>query len=134
MPCVGLAGERYAQIFALDFTGFDVAPDYAGIDGKPDGHLIVEARRDADSPPLPCFDGIQRGTQSIAGRRLIRYACPGRSLRMERLIRHGEGAHAGHLLFAWSASGIDYVASAHGDTATNARLLEQIVASIDLVT
>jgi hypothetical protein len=131
--CVSLAGERPAEIFFVDFAGFDVPAAYVGIDGKPEGHLIVEARRRADSPPRPCFDGVERATPPIAGRRVTRYACPGGSARMERLIRHGEGAHTEHVLFAWSVSGIDYVASAHGDTAANARLLTQVVESTDIV-
>jgi hypothetical protein len=132
-PCVGLAGERPAEIFFVDFTGFDVPAAYVGIDGKREGHLIIEARRHADSPPRPCFDGVEREAPPIAGRPITRYACPSRSARMERLIRHGEGAHTDHVLFAWGGSGIDYVASAHGDTAANARLITQIVESIDIV-
>ena len=46
---------------------------------------------------------------------------------------HGEGAHAGHLLLEWNQDGIDYLASAHGHTATNLILLKQLVSSMTLI-
>ncbi len=132
--CVGLAGEPPAAIFFIDFNGFDVDERYVGIDGSAVGHLIIEARRHEDSPPRPCFDGREQDTAIIEGRHVAVYECSGPTLRSQRQTRHGEGAHADHVLIAWSESGIDSVASAHGHTDVNVQVLERIVGSAEWVT
>jgi hypothetical protein len=68
------------------------------------------------------------------GRRTVaQYACPNDSPTIEREAMHGEGAYVGHLLFAWTEGGVDYIASAHGHTATNRELLTQLVRSMRLI-
>jgi hypothetical protein len=44
----------------------------------------------------------------------------------EQQAMHGEGAHAGDLSFARNHDGIDYIASAHGDTAVSYQILVKI--------
>jgi len=50
LPCVGAEGLPPYPIFALELSGFDVPSDYVGVDGKPSGHLVVEAARNATAP------------------------------------------------------------------------------------
>lgn len=120
-------------IFFCDIGGFDVPANYRGVDDRPLGHLIIEASRAADSPARPCFDGVATGS-AVAGPWHVRlFECPGPSLRAEREIRHGEGAHVHHVLAQWWSGGISYVASAHGHTHTNRDLLMTMVRSIRLV-
>lgn len=127
-----MAGDPATPIFFLNAEEFGAPLNYVGT-GRGAGHLIIEARREADSPPRPCFDGELVEEQRIAGRPVAIYECPGSSERLEREIRHGEGAHVDHLLYAWSQNGIDYAASAHGHARANRELLARIVRSIQLV-
>jgi hypothetical protein len=60
------------------------------------------------------------------------FNCPEDSVIVQREARHGEGAHAGHLLFEWNLDGIDYLASAHGHTSVNRELLKNVVTSVVL--
>jgi hypothetical protein len=69
----------------------------------------------------------------IAGRSVRVLKCPGASIRAEREIQHGEGAHTGHLLLAWTEGDIDYAVSAHGHTRVNRRMLRAVTASIAFV-
>jgi hypothetical protein len=61
------------------------------------------------------------------------YHCSADGLRVEREARHGEGAHLGHLLLAFTQDGIDYIASIHGYTDANFDVLKRLVASLSLV-
>jgi hypothetical protein len=120
-------------VFFLEFSGFDVPADYVGVDGKATGHLIIEAQPQVDSPPDPCVGGTRSGDVTVGLWTATAFTCPNDSVIVQREARHGEGAHAGHLLFEWHQGGIDYIASAHGHTAVNRELLRQVVTSITLI-
>jgi len=132
-PCVGFEGSPAYPIFALDLSGFDVPRSYVGVDGAARGHLVVEARPLRDSPPLPCIGGQRIGTVPVGRWTAARYECPVDSAVVQREAMHGEGSHAGHVLLEWHQGSIDYIASAHGHTATNLDFLERLVRSMTLV-
>jgi hypothetical protein len=132
-PCVGLEGLPPYPIFGLEFTGFDVPPEYIGVDGKAVGHVVVEARPQRESPLLPCIGGERLGQVVVVQRTVAEYRCSNDGLRVQREARHGEGAHAGHLLVEWREGGTDYIASAHGYTGANLDLLKQLVSSMRLL-
>jgi hypothetical protein len=117
----------------LELTGFDVPPGYVGVNGRPTGHLVVEARPHQDSPSKPCIGAKQLANLTVHRWTVAQYNCPEDSAVVEREAMHGEGAYTGHLLFAWTQNGIDYIASAHGHTAVNRQLLRQLVESMSLV-
>jgi hypothetical protein len=127
-PCVGgLNG------FFLELSGFDVPSGYVGAEGKATGHLIVEARRQDEGPPIPCIGG-KRVARIVTGSwTASEYNCPDDSFAVQREAQHGEGAHAGHLLLEWSQDGTDYIASAHGHTAVNLDLLKRFVGSMTVI-
>lgn len=133
VSCVSPSGKAGASIFFVTFTGFDVDPRYQGVEGRPIGHLILEARRPEDSPRLPCFDGVRLRELSVNRWHVTEYECPDESARLLEESRLAQLAHAGHLLFAWSSSGINYAASAHGYSRENFDLLRSLVGSIELV-
>jgi hypothetical protein len=132
-PCVGLEGLPPHPAFGLDFSGFDVPSGYQGVDGKAMGHLYIEARPRGESPPSPCIGARRLGTIAAGRWTANEYSCSSDTLAVQREARHGEGAYLGHLLFAWSQDGIDYIASAHGHTIVNRDLLVQLVGSMTLI-
>jgi hypothetical protein len=124
--------DRYS-IFFLDFYGFDVPKGYSGINGKPVGHMTLEAHRIADDPlKQPCIGGRTIGTARIGIWTTSEFTCPNDSPSIERIAMHGEGAYVSHLALAWTTDGINYIASAHGHTTANLTLLKRIVHSIAL--
>ncbi len=131
-PCVGQEGTAGYPVFFLEFSRFDVPKGYSGIDGKPEGHLTLEAHRLADDPLKPCLDGRRIGTVQVGTRTTSAFTCPNDSPQIERDARHGEGAYVGHLALEWDTSGIRYIASAHGHTTANLMLLKKFVRSIVL--
>jgi len=128
--CVGTAGggETEAQIFVLDVDSYDdnQRPSEAV------RHLVIEARKQQDAPPNPCYQGAPAGQLEVNGLQVTLLACPPRSLEAEANMRHGEGAHAEHLLGYWDDHGIRYVVSVHGTTDDHHSLLEQLISSIQL--
>ena len=133
VACVGLEGLPQYQVFGLGFSGFDVPRRYVGVDGKPEGHVTIEARRQTNSPSLPCIGGEPLGSVLVAGRTAAEYRCPGDARRVQREARHGEGSYLGHLLLAWSENGIDYIVSAHGHTKANLDLIRRLIESMAFV-
>lgn len=131
--CVGFEGSPPYLVFFLELSEFDVPDGYVGVDGNPVGHVIAEARRHVDSPAKPCIGATDLGSAAIGQWTVASYDCPEDDAAVERDARHGEGAYVGHTLLAWSQSGIDYIASAHGHTAVNRDLLRRFVASMTLV-
>jgi hypothetical protein len=133
-PCVGVEGAAQYSIFFLQFYGFDVPKGYSGINGKPVGHVTLEAHRIMDDPLLtPCIGGRIAGTARIGIWTTREFTCPNDSPSIERDAVHGEGAYVGHLALAWTADGISYIASAHGHTTANLTLLKRFVHSIALI-
>jgi hypothetical protein len=132
-PCLGLEGAPPYPVFGLDLSGFDVPADYVGVDGKALGHLVVEARPHVDSPPNPCVGGTVLGNVALGLWTPTELTCPNAGVMVQREAMHGEGAHAGHLLFEWNQDGIEYIASAHGPTRVNRELLRQVVTSMTLI-
>jgi hypothetical protein len=130
---VGQEGTTEYRVFVLDFENFDVPRDYVGVDGKPVGHLFLEARKLVDAPNVPCVGGRVSGAFEIKGWRTILYVCPKDNTYIERVARHGEGANVGHVLLDWRVNGVEYVASAHGYTTANVALLRRLVGSLTLV-
>ncbi len=128
-PCTGRAGVLRYPIFFMDVNEFRVGPGYAGVDGKPVGHVTISGTKHEDSPGPPCF-GTVTGTFQITDKTVTEYSCTNDSLQVQRNAQHGEGAYVGHLLLAWSANGIDYAVSAHGHTRANLTLVKRLVASI----
>jgi hypothetical protein len=120
-------------VFVLDLEGFDVPRRYVGVNGKPVGHVLIEARKLTDAPARPCIGGRRDGAVGVGSWRAALYICPKDSPYIERVARHGEGANVGHILIEWREAGVDYVASAHGHTTANLTLLRQLVASVALV-
>ena len=121
-------------IFFLEFSGFDVPKRYSGIDGRPVGHVTLEAHRVADDPlTKPCIGGRRIGTVQVGTRTTSAFTCPNDSPQVERDAQHGEGTYVGHLALEWDNQGIRYVASAHGHTTANLVLLKKFVRSIVLV-
>ncbi len=132
VPCVGLEGSPPYFVFFLEFTGFVVPPGYVGVDGKPDGHVTLEARPTADSPPKPCIGGTFLATVKVGTWMTKGYVCPNDSLRVEREAQNGEGAYVGHLALEWQVSGTQYIISAHGHTTANLALLKRLGGSIEI--
>ena len=132
-PCVGLEGLAEYRIFDLEFEGFDVPRHYVGIDGKPVGHLFLEARLVADAPKKPCIKGGRAGWTVIKSWRASLFVCPPDSFYIERVAQHGEGANVSHVLLDWKVGGVEYIASAHGHTTSNVALLRRLVGSVTLV-
>jgi hypothetical protein len=131
-PCVGFESDGQLGFF-LQLAGFDVPSNYIGVDGRAAGHLLVEARPHRASPTRPCIGARELGTVTVGAWTTIEYGCPVDSPLVEREATHGEGAYAGHLMLAWSRSGIDYIASIHGLTNVNLIVLRHLVASMTLV-
>jgi hypothetical protein len=132
-PCVGLEGATEYRVFFLQFEDFDVPRGYIGIDGKPVGHLFLEARKLVDAPKAPCVGGTRSGAVEVEGWRTIVYVCPRDSSYIERVARHGEGVNVGHVLLDWRVNGVEYIASAHGHTTASLALLRRFVGSLTLV-
>ena len=132
-PCVGLEGAAQYSIFSLDFYRFDVPKGYSGINGKPVGHMTLEAHRVADDLLKPCVGGKTIGTARIGNWTTSEFACPNDGPSIEREAVHGEGDYVGHLALAWKADGISYIASAHGHTTANLTLLKRFVRSVVLI-
>ena len=132
-PCVGVDGATQYSIFFLEFYGFDVPKGYSGINGKPVGHMTLEAHRFTDDPLKPCIGGRTIGTARIGIWTSSEFTCPNDSPTIERVAMHGEGAYVGHVALAWKADGISYIASAHGHTTANLTLLKRFVHSIALI-
>jgi hypothetical protein len=114
----------------LEVSGFDKG--WIGPGGNPSGHLIIAAQRHSDAPTRPCIGDALR-TAPVSQWNATEYRCSSDELRVEREARHGEGAHLGHLLLVWIQDGIDYIASIHGYTDANFRVLTRLLASISLV-
>ncbi len=131
-PCVGFESDGQLGFF-LQLAGFDVPPNYVGVDGRADGHMLVEARPHRASPSRPCIGAKKLGTVTAGTWTTVEYGCPVDSPLIEREATHGEGAYTGHLLLTWSHGGIDYLASLHGVTNVNLTVLEQLVAAMTLV-
>jgi len=131
--CVGVDGATQYSIFFLEFYGFDVPKGYSGINGKPVGHMTLEAHRLIDDPLKPCIDGRTIGMARIGNWTTTEFTCPNDSPHIERVAMHGEGTYVGHLALAWNADGISYIASAHGQTTANLTLLKRFVHSIALI-
>jgi len=126
--CVGSAGggETLHPLFFLDVADFD-GPDDLG----PIRHLTIEARRVADAPPVPCYEGVPLEQSVLPDTTVL--ACPESSPESQANNRHGEAAHAGHLLAAWDADGVRFVVSVHGRSAANLELLEAVLQAIQVV-
>ncbi len=130
-PCVGIAGTQ--RTFFLQFTDFDVGRGYRGVDGKPEGHVLVTASPVSGGAPRPCIGTVQRRGVMVPWGAATIYRCSSDGLRVQRQAMHGEGAQLGHVLLAWTQNGIVYSVSAHGDTAVNLRLIERFTKSMILV-
>jgi hypothetical protein len=129
-PCVGLEGTARYPIFYLEFFGFDVPKGYSGVDGKPVGHMTLEAHQLVDDPLKPCIGGERIGSVRVAAWTTNEFVCPNDSRQIEREAEHGEVAYVGHLALEWDAYGIRYVCSAHGHTTANLTLLKRFAGSI----
>ena len=132
-PCVGREGLAGYLIFAFELNGFDVPAGYIGVGGKAVGHLFIEARPHKFSPDTPCIGAIRIQLLRVGRWMATEYSCPEDSLAVQREAMHGEGAYAGHLLLEWKYNGVDYLVSAHGHTAENLALLEELASSVTLV-
>lgn len=132
-PCIGLEGTIPYRVFGLSFENFDVPRHYVGIDGRPEGHIFIEARKVEDAPKKPCIGGRQRGASTMRRWRTHLYVCPEDSPHIERTARHGEGVYVGHVLLEWKVMGVEYIVSAHGHTTANIKLVRQLVRSVAMV-
>jgi hypothetical protein len=118
----------------LEWSDFDVPRTFAGVDGKPIGHVIISASLVRDSPPRPCIGAVKVGTFVVLGAEAADYRCSPDSLLTQRTALHGEGAYVSHVLLDWQRNGIEYLVSSHGYGAASVSLTEQLAASLTLVT
>ncbi|HKE75108.1 MAG TPA: hypothetical protein VKB57_15905 [Acidimicrobiales bacterium] len=128
--CVGTTGaESEVQVFVLDVEGYDA------VAGAPDAvrHLVVEAFKADEAPPIPCYEGAAAGTAEADGVEVALLDCPPSSVALEANVQHGEGIHAGHLLGYWDSNGVRYAVSVHGVADDSGALLQRLVSSIQLV-
>jgi len=133
-PCAGVEGATQYPIFFLEFNEFDAPKGYSGINGKPVGHMTLEAHRLADDPlKQPCIGGRSIGTVHIGSWTTSEFTCPNDSSSIEREAMHGEGVYVGHLALVWTADEIRFIASAHGHTTANLTFLTRFVRSISLI-
>lgn len=120
--------------FFLEWNSFDVPGTFVGVDGKPEGHVIIRAGLVRDSAPRPCIGGVVIGSFVVLGSTGRIYRCPPDSPIVERTAVHGEGAYTSHVLLDWRSNGVDYLVSSHGYGAASTALMEQLAASLKLVT
>jgi hypothetical protein len=118
----------------LEWNDFDVPSSFVGVDGKPIGHVIIRAGLVRDSPTRPCIGAVKVGTFVVLAAPATEYPCPPESLLIQRTARHGEGAYTSHLLLDWRSNGIEYLVSSHGYGDASRSLMEQLAASLTLVT
>jgi hypothetical protein len=124
------AGEtEEAHIFFLNLDSYDTEP------GAPEAvrHLIIEARKEEDAPQTPCYDGTPAGELDLDATQVDLIDCPPSSPEAEANNRHGQGAHAEHVVGYWDTEGVRYTVSVHGTTDDSRALLEHLIASIELV-
>jgi hypothetical protein len=124
------AGEtEEAHIYFLNLDSYDTEP------GAPQAvrHLIIGARKEQDAPPTPCYDGTPAGDLDLNATQVALLDCPPSSPEAEANNRHGQGAHAEHVLGYWDTEGVRYTVSVHGTTDDSRALLEHLIASIELV-
>ena len=123
-PCVAHAGggETLDTVFSLE--GHAASGSGA--------HLVIEARRVEKAPPVPCYKGMPRPSISAGGRTLGVLTCPENAEGADANIRHGEGAHVGHLLGYWDEGGIRYVVSVHDQSTSGRELLTDIASDVTL--
>jgi len=129
--CTAMAGggETLDTIFFIDVEGFDSTAPADEV-----RHLIIEARRVDRSPPSPCFGGTPIGHIDTGQGDLNVVDCPVPTAADEASIRHGEGAHSGHVLGYWDEGGVRNVVSVHGgSTEPNRALLAEIASSVEIV-
>jgi hypothetical protein len=118
----------------LEWSDFDVPSTFAGVDGKPIGHVIISAALVRDSAPRPCIGAVKVGTFVVLGAEAADYRCPPDSPLIQRTAQHGEGAYTSHVLLDWQSNGIEYLVSSHGYGPASVSLMEQLAASLTLVT
>jgi hypothetical protein len=125
-PCVAQAGgdETLDTIFFLSIEAFEASSSVA--------HLVVEARRVEKAPPVPCYKGRRSPSISAGERTLLVLTCAEKDEGADATVRHGEGAHYGHLLGYWEEAGIRYVVSVHDQGPSGRELLGAIASSIVL--
>jgi hypothetical protein len=128
--CVAAAGggQTFDMIFFLNVEGYDNEESPETV-----RHVIVEARRIERAPPSPCYEGGPAGSLRTNGRDVTVLECPPATSRAQGATRHGEGAHAGHVLGYWDEGGVRYVVSVHGATKPNRELLRRVVSSIEII-
>ena len=129
--CVSRGGaeETLHELFS-----FDVADFVGGEALGPVRHVRLEARRLQDVPPVACYDGVPADAEAPdvrPGATVLH--CPDATAESQANTRHGEGAHAGHLLAYWDQDGVRYVVSVHGTSSAAERLLSQLAQNIDVV-
>ena len=127
VSCVGQAGggDTLHEVFFLGVADFDGADRLGST-----RHLVVEARRLADAPLLPCFGGVDANDAHPTMRLLT---CVESSAELQANVQHGEGAHAGHILGYWDDAGVRYSISVHGDGDQNRMLVNEVFEAISLV-
>jgi hypothetical protein len=121
--CVAMAGTN--RVFFLNIDGYDPA-------SKTIHHMIVEARAVDRVPPAPCANGIPAGSANIRGREVTVLECPN-AAKLQGQIMHGEGAHSEHVLAYWDENGVRHAVSVHGATKPNTSLVQEVIASIEIV-
>jgi hypothetical protein len=127
--CVGLEHD-----FFLEWNGFDVPKNFAGVDGKPIGHVIIHASLMRDSPSRPCVSGVVIGTFGVLGSTSAIYRCPPDSPLVERSARRGQGGYTSHVLLDLHRNGIEYLVSSHGYGTASVTLMKSLAASLTLIT
>lgn len=126
--CVGTAGgdDTLHELFFFDVTDFDGGQHLGSV-----RHLVIEARRLTDAPPIPCFGGVP--SDQLNNGAVSALQCPELDDLPEdaaAMIRHGEGAHTGHTLGYWDLDGVRYVVSVHGASDVSRRLIDELVAAV----
>jgi hypothetical protein len=126
-PCVAQAGgdETLDTIFSLSVQDSEAS--------NPAAHLVVEARRVEKAPPLPCYKGTESPSIKTGPRTLRVLRCAEKDEGADAVVRHGEGAHYGHLLGYWDEAGVRYVVSVHDQGRRGRDLLMAVTSEIALI-
>lgn len=115
--CQPLAGT-----FLLEDQQFIVPPGYVGVDGRPEGHLVVVGAASLADASVNCYGARRIGTLGIHGRRAVLVTC-----------QPASETHGGHVLVRFAAGRTVVAVSLHGWSKLNQQLVVQLALHLRLV-
>jgi hypothetical protein len=109
--------------FILDENGsFLVPPGYVGVEGRPQGHLVIVGAARQTDESVRCFGERRIGQPRIHGVPAVLAEC-----------QPASELHGGHVLVRWREQGTVVVVSLHGQSVLNQRLVVAIAAALRLL-